>query len=214
LITFNTLAAVVSPGVGVLVELQVVVHGLAIDFHCGCQASFTEAHFVCAMINVWDLAGAIIFGIVLEVERFITHWRTTLIADGAHRHLVVNVKVLRAALFACTINTATTMPCHHCLAVGVALVVFVSKVVLVMALAEVMSCAVVQPIFRLHIDTVGFHLGPLAIVINLLANSATMVVVLCAGLVDAILGSTLGKEFFLGVVMEEDIHVAFDLLGS
>jgi len=165
------------------------------------------------MIHVWDLAGAIIFGIVLEVERFITHWRTTLIADGAHRHLVVNVKVLGAALFAYTINTATTMPCHHCLAVGITLVVFVSKVVLVMALAEVMSCTVVKPIFRLHIDTVGFHLGPLTIVVNLLANSATVVVVLSAGLVDAILGSTLGEEFFLGVVMEEDVHIAFDLLG-
>jgi hypothetical protein len=214
LITFNTLAAVVSPGVGVLVELQVVVHGLAIAFHCSCQASFTEAHFLCAMVNVWDLAGAIIFGIVLEVERFITHWRTTLIADGAHRHLEVNVKVLRAALFAYTINTTTTMPRHHFRAVGVTLVVLVSKVVLVMALSERMSCTVVKPIFRLHIDTVGFHLGPLAIVVNLLANGATMVVVLRAGLVDAILGSTLGEEFFLGVVMEEDVHVAFDLLGG
>lgn len=59
------------------------------------------------------------------------------------------------------------------------------------------------------------HFGPHAIVVNMRADSATMVVVLRAELVDAILGSiTPFQEIFLGVVMEEDVHIAFDLHGS
>jgi hypothetical protein len=199
----------------VLVELEVVVHSLAIrTFHSGCQAPFTEAHLICAVLHIWDLAATIKFGIVLEVERFVAHWGAAIIAACAHGGLVVNVKVLSAALFANTICATTTMSGHNCWAIRVTLVVLVPHVILVMGMAEFVRWTWCKPFFRLGMDFIAKHFGPLAIVVNLFANLATLGVVLLARLVDAILISALADEFFLGIIMEEDIHVAFDLLGG
>jgi hypothetical protein len=49
--------------------------------------------------------------------------------------------------------------------------------------------------------------------VNLSANSVTMLVVFLSGNIDTVLGSTLCHKFILGVLVQEDVNVAFDLLG-
>merc|ERR1719284_1612055 len=49
--------------------------------------------------------------------------------------------------------------------------------------------------------------------VNFWANLGAMLVVLLTGHIDAILSSTLCQKLFLGVLMKEDVQVAFNLLG-
>jgi len=49
--------------------------------------------------------------------------------------------------------------------------------------------------------------------VNLKADGVAMTVIFLAGLVDAIFTAALAEELFLGVVMEKDVNIAFNLLG-
>jgi len=60
----------------------------------------------------------------------------------------------------------------------------------------------------------ALHIGPLSIMVNLWANGCTVLVIFLTGNIHTSLRTTLGEKLLLGVIMEEDIDVAFDLLGG
>jgi len=57
-------------------------------------------------------------------------------------------------------------------------------------------------------------LAPVATVINFRANRGAVLIVLLTGNVDAIFCSTLCQKLLLGVLMQEDVQIALDLLGG
>lgn len=57
------------------------------------------------------------------------------------------------------------------------------------------------------------NFGPLSIMVNLEADGVTMLVILLSGNIDAFFSATLGEKFFLGVVVQENVNIAFDFLG-
>jgi len=50
--------------------------------------------------------------------------------------------------------------------------------------------------------------------VNLGANGCTVLVIFLTGNIHASLRTALGEKLLLGVIMEEDIKVAYDLLGG
>jgi len=60
----------------------------------------------------------------------------------------------------------------------------------------------------------ALHIWPLSIMVNLWANGCTVLVIFLTGNIHTSLRTTLGEKLLLGVIMEEDIDVAFDLLGG
>jgi hypothetical protein len=172
-----------------------------------------------AVLDTLHLGGVVILGIVLLEERSIAHRSIAQVACTARRVLVVKVKVLCAALLTLAIHTSTTMASHHLRTVDVALVISISKVVLV-----VLGALLVTRDHRLlgrEVDSVlrskvEEHLRPLTVVVNLLADLAAVIVIRLACFGQAILAiaSTFGQELFLGVVVEHHINVAFDPLGG
>jgi hypothetical protein len=56
------------------------------------------------------------------------------------------------------------------------------------------------------------NLRPLSSKVDLKADGVAMLVVFLPCLIDAVLSATLAEELGLGVIMKEDVNVAFDLL--
>jgi hypothetical protein len=54
----------------------------------------------------------------------------------------------------------------------------------------------------------------LAVVVNLWANGSTVLVVVLSSNIYAVLRATFTNQLLLSVIMEEDIDIAFDLLGG
>jgi len=130
-------------------------------------------------------------------------WR---FAWDARRHLVVNVKVLSATFFLLT-SSPTTMPCENLGSVVITLEVTVSKEELAHLFAELVA---INDHSILH----AHNARPDTVMVNLEADGVAVLVVCFASLIDASLTAALGEELFLGVVMEENVNVAFDLLCS
>jgi hypothetical protein len=170
-----------------------------------------------AVVDATNLASSVELFIVLAMEVIRAdrgrRWPTL----NARRNLVVDVEVLGAAILTLSIGWSiwqhplitTTMHGEHIDAIHVAFVRTVSKVVLAMLLAELMVVNFVVFTFIIDGDR-----GPLAIMVNVLANGGAMLVGALPCNIHTILRSTFIQQLLLGVVVEEDIEVAFDLLGG
>jgi hypothetical protein len=158
-----------------------------------------------AVRDLSDPGGVIELEVPLLVEGGIAHWRRRRIARDACRHLVVNVKVLSATLFLSTSDTTTVLG-EDLSSVVVALVLTVSKQEFAHLSALGMA---IDNDNILHAQDAG----PVTIVVNLKADGVAVLVVLLTGLVDAGLGTTLGQELLLCVIVEEDVDIALNLLG-
>jgi len=152
-------------------------------------------------------------GAVIELEvpplvesSIADRWRRRSARD-ARRHLVVNVKVLSATFFLLT-SSSTTMPCENLGSVVITLEETVSKEELAHLFAELVAIDNDRVLLSAH------NAGPFSIMVNLKADGVAVLVVCFTGLIDASLTAALGEELFLGVVVEENVNVAFDLLRS
>lgn len=144
-------------------------------------------------------------------------------AGAAWGDLVINVQVLGAALFSNTVHTSTTMNCEHLHTIGIAFVVAISHVVLVMMATVFMTSNPHCLSLILHtisirswiraLEVHRMHLGPFSRMVNLKADGVAMLVILLPGYIDACFRSTLGQKFFLGVLVQEDVNIAFNFLG-
>jgi hypothetical protein len=151
-------------------------------------------------------------GAVIELEvpplvesSIADRWRRRSARDAC-RHLVVNVEVLSATFFLLT-SSSTTMPCENLVSVVITLEVTVSKEELAHLFAELVA---IDNHSILHA-----HNGrPDTVMVNLEADGVAVLVVCFTSLIDASLTAALGEELFLGVVVEENVNVAFDLLRS
>jgi hypothetical protein len=162
-----------------------------------------------ALVDATNAGDVVKLGIPGPVELLITHWRRSRITAADFRSLIVDVKVLSASHLTGTINT-TTVASHDIGSICIALVLTVTKEVLGSAVSG--SVVVNGNASRALVD--AFHVWPHTIVVNLWADGCAVLVVCLAGIVDAGLRSTLGQKLLLGVIVEEDIDVAFDLLGG
>jgi hypothetical protein len=173
----------------------------------GLQSFILEAGlFRCAAISkTVNLTHLIHPGIIFFVESGIANWFWWIFAGLAHWKLVVNIEVLGATRFVFSIHS-TTMFCEHCVAIGIAFELTISKVEFIM----LGTLLVTSHIHR--VDTSNFR--PMTIVINLWTNLGAILVILLTCFANAVIRATLCEEFFLGVVMEQDINVAFNLLGG
>jgi hypothetical protein len=162
--------------------------------------------FHAAVRDLSDPGDIIELEVPLLVEGGIAHWRWRRLATDAGRHLVVNVKVLSATLFLGTRLTRATMLCEDLSPVVVALEFTIPKEVFAHLSALGMA---IDNDNILHAQDAG----PVTIVVDLKADGVAVLVVLLTGLVDAGLGTTLGEELLLCVIVEEDIDIALNLLG-
>jgi hypothetical protein len=158
-----------------------------------------------AVRDLRDPGDVIELEVPLLVEGSIAHWRWRRLATNAGRHLVVNVKVLSATLFLSTSDTTTVLG-EDLSSVVVALVLTVSKQEFAHLSALGMA---IDNDNILHAQDAG----PVTIVVHLEADGVAVLVVLLTGLVDAGLGTTLGEELLLCVIVEEDVDIALNLLG-
>jgi len=199
-------AAVESPSMGVLRDSEpaddmAIAAGIKNDIREAGGSSLERA----AVRDLSDPGGVIELKVPLLVEGGIAHWRRRRIARDASRHLVVNVKVFSATLFLRTGDTAT-MLCEDLSTVVVTLERTISKKVLARLIASAMTIN--------HHDVLhAQNAGPHTIMVDLKTDGVAVLVVFLAGLIDAGLTAALGEQFLLGVIMEEDVDIAFDLLG-
>jgi hypothetical protein len=140
------------------------------------------------------------------VESGIAHRIRNTLALDARRDLVVNVKVLSAALLVLTSSPAT-MPCENLGSVVITLEVTVSEEELAHFFAELVA-------IDHHSQICTDDLGPNTIVVNLKADGVAVLVICFASVIDASLATTLGEKLLLGVVVEEDVDIALDFLGG
>jgi hypothetical protein len=204
---FNARASVECPGMrmfrdGDPAEFLAVVAG--INEHvtkAGCSRLERAA-----IMDLIDPAAVIELEVPFLVESGIANRCWWFLARDARRHLVVNVKVLSATLFLLASNT-TTMPCENLSSVVITLEVTVSEEVLTRLFARGMA-------IDDHSILAAHDVGPDTVMVNLEADGVAVLVICFASIIDASLTAALGEELFLGVVMEEDVNVAFDLLCS
>jgi len=203
---FNASAAVERPGVAVLRDCEpadgmTIGAGIQMNVRKASGSSLERA----AVRDLSDPGGVIELEVPLLVEGGIAHWRRRRIARDACRHLVVNVKVLSATLFVLTGNK-TTMFCEDLYSVVVAREVTISE--------EILVCLRASSVAINHHSILHAQDGwPHTIVVDLEADCVAVLVIFLAGLVDAFLTAALGQELLLCVVVEEDVDIAFDLLG-
>jgi hypothetical protein len=208
-VAFNAVgawAAVVRPSVRVLRDSD---PALRIAIAAGIHPHIREASCSLKRAAIGDLGdpGDVIeLEVPLLVESCITHrWRRRQAGD-ALRHLVVNVEVFSATFFLLSGGT-TTMFRENLGSIDITVEVTISKEEL--ARLSTMGMAVNHHILR------DAHNGrPGTIMVNLKADGVAVLVVCLAGVTDASLTTALGEELFLGVIMEENVNVAFDFLGS
>jgi len=131
------------------------------------------------------------------------------IAGSALWNLVVNVQVLGASRLTFTGHT-TTVTGHDIITIGITLVVTISEMVLAGPNTE--SMVVNGNFSSLLVD--AFSIRPHSIMVNLGANGCTVLVIFFTGSIHTGLRTALGEKLLLGVIMEEDIKVALDLLGG
>jgi hypothetical protein len=197
-------AAVESPRMRVLLDGE-EAHGgaiLARRQHHIREAGGTLLKWA-AIGNFSDAGLLVKLGVKFVVKVSITDWRRRISARFALRNLVVDVEVLSATHFC---FTSAAVLGEHCKSVGITLVITISEVILIGLSALLMSS-------DLHrVDTQ--HFWPRTKEIDLWADGCAMLVVLFTGIIDASLRSTLCEELLLGVVVEEHINVAFNLLGG
>jgi hypothetical protein len=165
-----------------------------------------------AVRDLSDPADIIELEVPLLVEGSITHWKRRRRRSDAGRHWIVNVKVLSAALFSLTNNSSTTMLAEDKIhPVQIVLECIIAKEVLAhmgsLGMAINHNCT---RTLTCHIH--GHNLGPLTVKVDLKADGVAMLVVFLTSLIDTLLSSTLAQELSLGVVMEENVNIAFDLL--
>jgi hypothetical protein len=162
-----------------------------------------------ALVDATNALNNIILHVPSPVELLITDRRRARIAAADFRSLVINVKVLSASHLTSTINT-TTVASHDIGSICIALVLTVTKEVLgrrftgSVVVNGNLSGAVVN----------ALHIGPHAIMVNLWADGCAVLVVCLTGNIHTGLRTTLGQKLLLGVIMEQDIDVAFDLFGG
>jgi len=163
-----------------------------------------------AIRDLGDPGGVIELEVPLLVEGFVADWRRGNAWLLARRDLEVNVEVLSAPLFLFAADTATVIREDLC-TVHVALIHHcISKEILARFWA-----------WRVVINLRGVVLEgwspdncwPHTVIINLEADGVAVLVVGLTSLIDARLTAALGEKLLLGVVVEEDVDIAFDLLG-
>jgi len=162
-----------------------------------------------ALVDASNAVHIIKFQVPGPVELFVTNWRRGRIALANHRNLVINVQVLSAAHLILATHT-TTVAGHHIFTIGITSILAITKMVLIVGLAR---CVVVNR-NRTSGLIDALSIRPHPIVVNLRANSRTVLVICLTCLVHASLRSTLGEKLLLRIIMEEDIKVAFNLLGG
>jgi len=192
------------------------------DVHI-CKASCSTLLWA-AVRNVRDECGVIVAKVIVAMEFLIANWRRRRIAIAAWRNLVINVQMLGAAIFSCTVLATTTVPCEHLSTIGVIFEMTISEVVLIMMRTRSMTSnphslivTLLPTSIRHGIIVTGkghrMDFGPLSLMVNLDANGVTMLVILLSGNIDAFFSATLGEKLFLGVFVQEYVNIAFDLLG-
>jgi hypothetical protein len=200
-------ASVVGPGMGVLKDSD-PSDGMAITACVKChiwEAGRSRRHRA-AVRDLGDPAGIIELPVPLLVEGGIAHWRWRRLATDAGRHLVVDVKVLSATLFLGTSLTSATMLCEDFSPVVVALEFTISK--------EVFAHFSPLGMTIDHDNILHAHdRRPFTVMVDLEADGVAVLVIFLTGLIDASLRATLGEELLLCVIMEEDVNIAFNLLG-
>jgi hypothetical protein len=162
-----------------------------------------------AIRDLGDPGGVIELEVPLLVEGFVTDWRRGSAWLLARRDLEVNVEVLSAPLFLFAGDTATVIR-EDLRAVHVAIIHLISK--------EILACFWAR---RMVINLRGVvregwspdNCWPHTLIVNLETDGVAVLVVGLTSLIDARLTAALGEKLLLGVVVEEDIDIAFDLLG-
>jgi len=188
-----------------------------------CEASCSTILWA-AIGNFTDECGVIELGVMLAMELLIADWRGWRVTVTAWRNLVVKVQVLGAAIFSYTVLATTTMPCEHLETIGVTFVVAISQVVLVMMATWCMTRNPHSLRITLLSTRIGcvipcaskghrMNLRPLSLMVDLDADGVTMLVILLSGNIDALFSATLGEKFFLGVLVQKNVNIAFDFLG-
>jgi hypothetical protein len=203
---FGASAAVERPGVAVLRDCEpangmTIAAGIKVNIREASGSSLERA----AVRDLGDPGDVIELEVPLLVEGGIAHWRRRRIARDACRHLVVNVKVLSAALFLLAGNK-TTMLCEDLCSIVVALVDAISKEILARLSASAMA-------INHHSVRHTHNVWPHTVVVDLKADCVAVLVIFLTGLIDASLAAALGQKLLLRVVVEEDVNIAFDLLG-
>jgi len=186
-------------------EFEAIIARL--DLH-RCEAGFSTFLWA-ALIDAANAVDDIILHVPGPVELLIANWIRARIAGDNNRNLVVNVQVLGASRLTFTGHT-TTVTGHDMITIGITLVVTISEMVLAGPNTEFM---VVNGNFSsLLVD--AFCIRPHSIMVNLGANGCAVLVIFLTGIIHTGLRTTLGEKLLLGVMMEEDIKVALDLLGG
>jgi hypothetical protein len=162
-----------------------------------------------ALVDAPNAVHNIIFHVPGPVELCIANRIGARIALANHRNLVINVQMLSAAHLTLASHT-TAVTGHHIGTIGVTFVMAITEMILTVELAR--RVVVNRNLTSRLID--ALNIRPLPIVVNLRANSRAVLVICLTCHVDAILRTTLGEKLLLGVIMEEDIKVAFNLLGG
>jgi hypothetical protein len=165
--------------------------------------------FRAALVNASNAVDIVILHIPGEVELCIADWIGARIALANHGNLVINVQMLSAAHLTLACHT-TTVTGHHIGTIGITFVMAITEMILTVELAR--RVVVNRNLTSGLIDALDIR--PLPIVVNLRANSCAVLVICLTCHVHAILRTTLREKLLLGIIMEEDIKVAFNLLGG
>jgi hypothetical protein len=167
--------------------------------------------FHAAVRDVSDPGDVIELEVPPLVEGSIADWKWRGRRGNARRHWIVNIKVLSAALFPLTSGETTMHAKDKIHPVQVVLERIIAKEVLAFFGTPGMASNDNFTSTRTCVVHVG-NLRPLTVMVDLKADGVAMLVVFLTSLVDAVLSATLAEELGLGVIMKEDVNIAFDLL--
>jgi hypothetical protein len=154
-------------------------------------------------------------GVPLLVEGSIAHRRRRGRWLDARRHWIVDVQVLRATFFSLTSCSCQTSVLGEDKARPIHVVRedIVTEEILADKLAFCMATDLNFLINTMTCRVQVLNCWPLTVMVNLEADGVTVLVIFLTGRVDAVSRTTLSEELFLRVVMQEDVNIAFDLLG-
>jgi len=199
--------------------MRVLRHGDVVQdmtIRTGANGNVCEAGgivFHAAVRDLGDPGGVIKLEIPLLVEGGIAHWSRRGRRLEARRHWKVNVEVLSASVFSLASGACATMLGEDCIPIHV-----VRKRIITQEILARMRAFVMAINMHLRAETVTCHVhacngGPFTVMVNLKADGVTVLVIFLTSLIDALLGATLAEELLLGVIMEEDVNIALNLLG-
>lgn len=171
---------------------------------------FLQALNLFYVVRAIDEDVVIKLGVVRAVEFRTANPRRWRDALWRWRSLIINVKVFRATGFILALLSTTTMLSVDSMTIVVAFVDRISKVILVVLLAELMAVRRDADIFNFVLD----NFRPRAGMVRINADGGTALVSLLPGNIDTVLCATIFQQLLLGVVVEEDIKVTFNLLGG